>query len=247
MELYPAVKPEMSKLEAEKDAKEDARLTTDAERAAAKKRRQKAAEEDAKLDAEQLAAGKTYLKLYTEALTAAESASAANLRQRGEEAQDAGYRIWSSARVAEPRTKMWSWIMWELPARCETAARRLKERASLLSGVLKPQVEAPADAAPRETAAAAPPPAEPGTPAALDPSLRPSANPDGAGAPFAVRPGLGDAPSTTPDASSPADAPPADAPPIAASKSDAPKPDAEPAKTDPAPAPAAPASDPPKT
>ena len=139
MELYPAVKSELQKVEEEKASKEDSRYTTDAEREAATKRRTKEALDDTKLDEEQLAAGRTYLKLYTEAITAAEAASAANLRKRGEEAQDAGFRIWAAARGAEPRTKMWSWVMWELPARCETAARRLLDRSSLLAGALKPQ------------------------------------------------------------------------------------------------------------
>ncbi|CAN5124777.1 hypothetical protein BH09PSE2_BH09PSE2_26160 [soil metagenome] len=143
MELYAAVKPELAKVEAEKAAVEDKKYTTDAQREAARVRRAKEAEADAKLDRQQLDAGKMYVKLYGEALQAAEGASAANLRKRGEEAQDSGFRIWAAARQAEPRTKMWSWIMWELPARCETAARRLKDRSLVLAGVLKPQADAP--------------------------------------------------------------------------------------------------------
>lgn len=146
MQLYPSVKDELHQVELEKAAKEDARYTTDAQRDAAKVRRAKEATEDAKLDGEQLDAGKMYLKLYSDALDAAEAASAANLHERGVETQDAGYRIWSAARGAEPRTRMWSWIMWELPARCETAAKRLKDRSLLLGGALKGRVEARADA-----------------------------------------------------------------------------------------------------
>lgn len=143
MALYPSVKPEMAKVEDERAAKEDTALKTDAERAAAKKRRAEEAARDDKLDQEQLDAGKTYIKLYNDALDAAETASATNLHPRRIEMQDAGFRIWSAARGAEPRTRMWSWIMWELPARCETAAKRLESRSELLAGVLKPQTIAP--------------------------------------------------------------------------------------------------------
>ena len=160
------MKPELAKVEAEKAAVEDKKYTTDAQREAATVRRAREAQADAKLDQQQLDAGKTYLKLYNDALTAAEGANASNLRKRGEEAQEGGFRIWAAARQAEPRTRMWSWIMWELPARCETAARRLKDRSSLLAGVLKPQADAPAPKT--SVAAAATLPVEP---AATDPSL----------------------------------------------------------------------------
>ena len=101
------------------------------------------AKDNAKLDQEQLAAGETYLKLYQRALRAAEKASGANLQARKMEAQAQGSRIWGAARAADPQTRMWSWIMWELPARCETAATRLEKSSSLLGAALKGGDEPP--------------------------------------------------------------------------------------------------------
>ena len=82
-------------------------------------------------------AGKDYLALYAAALKEAERASPTNIHDRGVEANAAGYRIWSAARAAELRTQMWSYLMWELPPRCEIAAKRLEERSSLLGQALK--------------------------------------------------------------------------------------------------------------
>lgn len=82
-------------------------------------------------------AGNEYLTLYATALREAEKASPSNIHDRGVEANAAGYRIWSAARAAEPRTQMWSYLMWELPPRCEIAARRLEQNSSLLGGALK--------------------------------------------------------------------------------------------------------------
>ncbi len=98
-------------------------------------------------DAEQLQAGRDYLGLYARAMKAAEQASPSNIQAHGAEAEAAGYRIWAAARAAEPRTQMWSYLMWELPARCEIAAKRLEARATLLGEALKPGA-APEDKAP---------------------------------------------------------------------------------------------------
>jgi hypothetical protein len=108
MELYSMVKPELDKVSPGGD------------------------------DTEQMKAGRDYLDLYARAMRAAEQASPTNIKPRGEEAEAQGYRIWAAARAAEPRTQMWSYLMWELPARCETAARRLEARASLLGQALRP-------------------------------------------------------------------------------------------------------------
>jgi hypothetical protein len=101
-------------------------------------------------DSEQMQAGRDYLALYADALKAAEKASPANIHDRGVEANAAGYRIWAAARAAEPRTQMWSYLMWELPARCEIAAKRLKERSTLFAEALRPDPNTPPPAAPAE-------------------------------------------------------------------------------------------------
>jgi len=83
-------------------------------------------------------AGREYLALYAKALKAAEAASPTNIHNRGVQANAAGYRIWAAARTAEPRTQMWSYLMWELPPRCEIAAKRLEERSTLFGQALRP-------------------------------------------------------------------------------------------------------------
>jgi hypothetical protein len=88
-------------------------------------------------DSEQTQAGREYLEMYARALKAAEKASPNNIHDRGLEANAAGYRIWAAARTAEPRTQMWSYLMWELPARCEVAATRLEERSNLFGEALR--------------------------------------------------------------------------------------------------------------
>ena len=113
-------------------------------------------------------AGEEYLALYARALKAAEKASPANIHDRGAQADAAGYRIWAAARAAEPRTQMWSYLMWELPARCETVARKLEERSSLLGEALRPAPNAPPpQPSTPEYATVAPPAGDAAPPATL--------------------------------------------------------------------------------
>jgi hypothetical protein len=87
----------------------------------------------AQMDEQQMAAGREYLALYTRAIKAAETANP-RIRTRGEQARAKGAGIWAPASNAvDPKTTMWSWLMWELPGRCETAAKRLEERSLLLA------------------------------------------------------------------------------------------------------------------
>ncbi len=123
-------------------------------------------------DTELAKAGADYLNLYAAALKEAEKASPSNIHDRGVEANAMGYRIWSAARAAEPRTQMWSYLMWELPPRCEIAAKRLEQNSSLLGQALK------SDA----------PPAAPGPVGRLETPAPETAT---AGAPEAVAPALG--------------------------------------------------------
>jgi hypothetical protein len=88
-------------------------------------------------DARQKEAGDQYLALYTRALRAAEKASPTALEQRGRAAAAGGYGMWSSSRNAEPRNRMWSYLNWELPGRCETVAKTLEERSSLFGEALR--------------------------------------------------------------------------------------------------------------
>jgi hypothetical protein len=111
MELYDAVKPELAKLERSKTE----------------------AAANAKLDKEQTEAGREYLALYGRALLAAERAAPNGIHERGVAADAQGYKLWAAARAAEPTTRMWAWLTWELPARCEIAANRLEEKSSLFA------------------------------------------------------------------------------------------------------------------
>jgi hypothetical protein len=88
--------------------------------------------ETAVLDAQEAQAGREYLALYKRALDAAEKASPQDISERRAVTQRMGDSIWIPAREADPRTRMWSYLGWELPGRCETAAERLYEK-SLLS------------------------------------------------------------------------------------------------------------------
>jgi hypothetical protein len=88
-------------------------------------------------DEEQMAAGREYLALYSRALMAAEAASPKNIHAEGLASDNAGKRIWAAAKAAEPRTRMWSWLMWELPPNCEIAAKRLEEKSKLFGQALK--------------------------------------------------------------------------------------------------------------
>lgn len=105
-------------------------------------------------DTELAKAGADYLALYAAALKEAEAASPQNIHDRGVEANAAGYRIWAAARAAEPRTQMWSYLMWELPPRCEIAAKRLEQNSSLLGQALKSDNRPTAPVGRREVAPA---------------------------------------------------------------------------------------------
>jgi hypothetical protein len=101
MALYTLVKPEMKSIE-----------------------RPGEVAEDEKGDAAQMQAGREYLALYTRAMQAAEKTDP-KLVTRGLELRGQGEGIWTQAKSAEPRARMWSWLMWDLPGQCEVAAKRL--------------------------------------------------------------------------------------------------------------------------
>lgn len=83
-------------------------------------------------------AGQEYLDLYARALRAAEKASVSPIQNRGKQASSAGYALWSQAKGFDARNRMWAYLMWDLPGRCEVAARRLEERSSLFGEALRP-------------------------------------------------------------------------------------------------------------
>jgi hypothetical protein len=93
-------------------------------------------------DAAIAAQHKAYLSLYERALKAAEAASPSAIHPKGVEAELQGYKIWGPTRNKEPIWRMVDWGNWEVPPRCEKAAKRLYERSTLLGAALKPEAEA---------------------------------------------------------------------------------------------------------
>ena len=92
------------------------------------------------------------LKRFAAAIEAAERASPQPVAFRGAAAMDQGRSIWSAAKL-QPRRKLAdAWLFWGVPNRCETTAKSLKARATLLG-------QAMAVGAPGGDAPAAPPPA----------------------------------------------------------------------------------------
>ena len=88
-------------------------------------------------DAEITKEHKKYLSLYEKALSAAEKASPTAIHQNGVDAEVQGYKIWGPTRNKEPVWRMVDWGNWEVPPRCEKAAHRLYDNASLLGVALK--------------------------------------------------------------------------------------------------------------
>jgi hypothetical protein len=80
--------------------------------------------DDEKSDAAQMQAGREYLALYARAMQAAEKADP-KLVTRGLALRAQGEGIWTVAKAAAPRKRMWSWLMWDLPGDCEVSANRL--------------------------------------------------------------------------------------------------------------------------
>jgi regulator of protease activity HflC (stomatin/prohibitin superfamily) len=79
---------------------------------------------DEKSDEAQMEAGREYLALYGRAMQAAEKADP-KLIARGLALRTQGEGIWTEAKGAPPRKRMWSWLMWDLPGECEVSANRL--------------------------------------------------------------------------------------------------------------------------
>ncbi|WP_158913793.1 hypothetical protein [Caulobacter sp. S45] len=114
MALYTLVKPELKSIE-----------------------RPEEVDGDEKADLEQMKAGREYLALYTSALRAAAKSHPKAMADRRDKAEAQGEAIWDAAKTAEPRSRMWSWLLWDLPGRCEVAAKRLETRSGILGAAFK--------------------------------------------------------------------------------------------------------------
>ncbi|MCR5878951.1 hypothetical protein [Phenylobacterium sp. J367] len=105
--------------------------------------------EDMKVYADQQAYGKAALVKFQSALTAAEKASLRPINQQGANAVRQGRAIWNHGEDVQKRTVAQMWMSWALPAKCETVATSLEQRATLMGATFKVNSleEAPAEEA----------------------------------------------------------------------------------------------------
>ena len=90
---------------------------------------------DEKNDRAQMQAGREYLALYTRALNAVDRGRPGPLADRRRAAEAQGAAIWDAFKDAPPRTRMWAWVGWDLPGRCETAAKRMQTPAGRIAAL----------------------------------------------------------------------------------------------------------------
>jgi hypothetical protein len=109
--------------------------------------------------ADDVAAARDEQALLSQAVTAAEQASAKSISDRGIEAIHAGRAIWGPAENKSRRELARAWLAWGLPEKCDTTAHDLIARSALLGQALKHD-DAPTAPPP------APPPAAPPAPEA---------------------------------------------------------------------------------
>jgi len=72
------------------------------------------------------------LKRFASAMEAAERASPQPISEHGVAAINLGRSIWDPAKAQPRRQLAHAWLMWGLPNRCESTAKTLKTRATLL-------------------------------------------------------------------------------------------------------------------
>lgn len=100
--------------------------------------------------------------VYQKAIQAAEKASPNDLSLTGQRAYERGLAVWAAPASSTRARVAQEWMSWALPATCETTAKGLTTRASLMGEALKPSVaalgggEGQAEVAPSTEAEAAP-------------------------------------------------------------------------------------------
>jgi hypothetical protein len=93
--------------------------------------------EDMKVYADQQAYGRKKLTEFQAALTAAEKASVRPINQQGAVAVRQGRAMWNAGAEMDKRTVAQMWMSWALPAKCETVASSLEQRAKLMGATFK--------------------------------------------------------------------------------------------------------------
>jgi len=113
--------------------------------------------DDLKVYAEMQKAGRAQLKQFQAALTAAEKASLKPINTQGAAAVAKGADVWRVTPDVTPARLAQAWMSWDLPARCETTAKTLQTKATLMGSAFKvndePDPPAAAEAAPAEASA----------------------------------------------------------------------------------------------
>ena len=133
--------------------------------------------DDLKVYADMQKDGRAELKQFQAALTAAEKASLRPINVEGAAAVQKGRAVWQAGPGVTKARLAQEWMSWALPAKCETTARDLEARATLLGASFRsaePEPPPAAEAAPPAPAEA--PPAEPpgATPSVADVPLTPA-------------------------------------------------------------------------
>jgi hypothetical protein len=112
--------------------------------------------DDLKVYADMQKDGKAQLKVFQSAIVAAEKASLRPINTMGAAAVQQGRSVWQVGPGVTPARLAQEWMSWALPARCETTAKALEAKATLMGAALRANAEP--EAPPPE---AAPAPAEP--------------------------------------------------------------------------------------
>lgn len=134
--------------------------------------------DDLKVYADMQKDGRRQLKAFQSAMTAAEKASLKPINTVGAEAVAKGRDVWKAGPGVTPARMAQAWMSWALPARCETTAKTLHDRAVLMGASFKvnEEQETPAEAPAAEAPALSEAPAEASAPA-TDPAAPPPETP----------------------------------------------------------------------
>ena len=100
------------------------------------------------------------MKLFAQAMEAAERASLQPINVVGAAAVQKGRGTWAAAANLPTRTVAQQWMGWTLPALCPSTAATLETRAKLFGTAFNANAEPPPEAVPSSTETPPPPPAE---------------------------------------------------------------------------------------
>ena len=106
--------------------------------------------DDLKVYADMQKDGRAELKQFQAALTAAEKASLRPINVEGAAAVQQGRSVWQAGPGVTKARKAQEWMSWALPAKCESTAKDLEARATLMGASFRSTEPepAPAEAAP---------------------------------------------------------------------------------------------------